>query len=217
MFITTMFWNTQGAASPSFRRSFFTMVQNYKPSLVVLLEPRISGYKADNFIKRSGFDNSYRVEAEGFAGGIWVLWKDFLQVEVVASHSQYVHLQISNNHSFLSWLTTIYASPHPNIRKHLWGELDKLAQTVYGPWIMGGDFNTILYDSEKKKEAPLQAWELTIFSTLGSIFIACMIFNSTGLVLLGPVEAFSNALTESFAIVNGFVSFLTPLYFIFQN
>ena len=53
------------------------MVQNYKPLLVVLLEPHISGYKADNFIKRSGFDKSYRVEAEGFSGGIWVLWKDF--------------------------------------------------------------------------------------------------------------------------------------------
>ena len=145
-----MLWNTQGAASLSFRRCFLTLVQNYKPSLVVLLEPRISGCKADNFIKRSGFDNSYRVEAEDFAGGIWVLWKDFLQIKIVASHPQYVHLQISNNQNFLSWLTAIYASPHPNIRKHLWGELDKLAQIVHGPWIMGGDFNTILYDSGKK-------------------------------------------------------------------
>lgn len=132
----------------------------------MLLEPRISGYKADNFIKRSGFDNSYRVEAEGFAGGIWVLWKDFLHMKIVASHSQYVHLQISNNHSFLSWLTSIYASPHPNIRNHLWGELDKLAQTVHGPWIMGGDFNTILYDSEKKRRLPYRHGSLQFFPLL---------------------------------------------------
>ncbi|KAH9781703.1 reverse transcriptase domain-containing protein [Citrus sinensis] len=63
-------------------------MENYKPSLVVLLEHHISGYKVDNFIKRIGFDKSYRVEAEGFSGGIWILWKDFLQIKTVASHSQ---------------------------------------------------------------------------------------------------------------------------------
>ena len=78
-----MFWNSQGAASPSFRRSFSVLVQNYKPSLVMLMEPRISGYKADHFIKRSGFDKSYWVEAEGFSGGIWVLWKDIFQVRLL--------------------------------------------------------------------------------------------------------------------------------------
>ena len=108
-----MFWNSQGAASPSFRRSFSALVQNYKPSLVVLMEPRISGYKADHFIKRSGFDKSYWVEAEGFSCGIWVIWKDLFQVEIVASHSQFVHLRISNNNNVLSWLTAIYASPNP--------------------------------------------------------------------------------------------------------
>ena len=81
-----MFWNSQGAASPSFCRSFSILVQNYKPSLVVLMEPPISGYKADHFIKRSGFDNSFWVEAEGFSGGIWVLWKDIFQVEIVDSY-----------------------------------------------------------------------------------------------------------------------------------
>ncbi|XP_052290912.1 uncharacterized protein LOC112498105 [Citrus sinensis] len=61
------------------------------------------GYKADNFIKRSGFDNSYRVEAEGFAGGIWVIWKDFLHIKIDASHSQ-----VSNSRPFwfqAAWLT----------------------------------------------------------------------------------------------------------------
>ncbi|KAH9781699.1 reverse transcriptase domain-containing protein [Citrus sinensis] len=90
-------------------------MENYKPSLVVLLEHHISGYKVDNFIKRIGFDKSYRVEAEGFSGGIWILWKDFLQIKTVASHSQSLLVRsnglfsrVSNSRPFrfqVAWLT----------------------------------------------------------------------------------------------------------------
>ena len=74
MIISIMYWNVQGAASANFRRSFRTIIKNYNPSMVVLMEPRISGVKADDFIKKSGFDQSHRVEAVGFFGGIWLLW-----------------------------------------------------------------------------------------------------------------------------------------------
>ena len=70
MMISIMYWNAQGVASADFRRFFRTIVKNYKPSLVVLMEPRISGVKADDFIKKSGFDHSHRVEAVGFSGGV---------------------------------------------------------------------------------------------------------------------------------------------------
>lgn len=73
MSISIMYWNVQGAASGEFRRSFRTIVKNYNPSFVVLMEPRISGVKADEFIKKSGFDNSHRVEVVGFSRGIWLL------------------------------------------------------------------------------------------------------------------------------------------------
>lgn len=62
MTISILFWNVQGAASGNFRRSFKTVAKNYKLSMVVVMEPRVSGMKADEFIKKSGFDNSHRVE-----------------------------------------------------------------------------------------------------------------------------------------------------------
>lgn len=120
MSISIMFWNVQGAASTKFRRSFKTIVRNYNPSLVVLLEPRISGAKADDFIRQSGFENSHRVEAVGFAGGIWVLWRNFIEVEVLVNHRQFVHFKISMNHVFVSWVTSVYASPNPMLRRQLW-------------------------------------------------------------------------------------------------
>ncbi|KAL4376570.1 hypothetical protein GQ457_02G042980 [Hibiscus cannabinus] len=41
--------------------------------IVVIMEPRVSGLDVDNFIRRSGFDFSYRVETTCFSGGIWHL------------------------------------------------------------------------------------------------------------------------------------------------
>ena len=93
MTISALFWNVQGAGSPTFRRTFATLVKNYNPTVVAIFKPRISGKKADDFIKKSGFDRSHRVEANGFSGG--VLWRDFFEVEVALNHNKLIHLKIS--------------------------------------------------------------------------------------------------------------------------
>ena len=142
MSASIMFWNVQGAASSIFCRAFKKFVKNYNPSLVVLMEPRISGRKADDFIRNNGFEYSHRVEAIGFAGGI--------EVEVRLNHKQFIHFKISKNKNFVLWITAVYASPNPIVKKQLWNHLDSLAISVKEPWLIGGDFNSILYASEKQ-------------------------------------------------------------------
>lgn len=68
--LSIMFWNCQGATSKGFRLTFRNLIKTFNPAMVVVLEPRINGRKADAFIKNSGFECSHRVEAEGFSGGI---------------------------------------------------------------------------------------------------------------------------------------------------
>ena len=62
--------------------------------MVILLEPRISGIRSNEFIKKSGFVKSHRVEAIGYSRGIWLLWRDLLDVEVVFNHKQFIHFRI---------------------------------------------------------------------------------------------------------------------------
>ena len=69
-------WNYQGALDKRFPSIFKSFVFNYKPEIFVVFEPRISGIKADKVIRKLSYHNSHRVEADGFAGGIWVLWSD---------------------------------------------------------------------------------------------------------------------------------------------
>ncbi|KAE8729471.1 Xyloglucan galactosyltransferase KATAMARI1 [Hibiscus syriacus] len=65
---------------PYLSRYFKQVVRYHKPYFVALLETRVSGLKADSIIAKFGFCNSFRVEAQGFRGGIWLLWQDHLQV-----------------------------------------------------------------------------------------------------------------------------------------
>ena len=133
MNLSFLFWNCQGAASQSFRRIFKMFTQNYKPQLVVLCEPQISGVKADDFIRYSGYDHSHRVEVAGFLGGIWLLWKVGLDVTILINHKQYIHLQVSNTRGLITWVTAIYASPVPSLRNSIWNDLNYLAETIQDP------------------------------------------------------------------------------------
>ena len=91
MVFSILFWNVQGAASNGFHLSFRTLIKAFSPKMVVLMEARISGAKADAFIKHSGFDRSHRVEAEGFSGGILILWNNAYEVNIIWNHKQYIH------------------------------------------------------------------------------------------------------------------------------
>ena len=72
------------------------MSKIYEPDIVAILEPKVSGAKADYFIKGNGFEFSHRVEAEGFAGGIWILWNRDFTMEFVVNHKQYIHFKVTN-------------------------------------------------------------------------------------------------------------------------
>ncbi|KAJ1426384.1 Endonuclease/exonuclease/phosphatase superfamily [Sesbania bispinosa] len=64
-----------GAGAKTFPGLIRDLARLYHLQFVALLEPRISGSKADNAIKRMRFSGGVRAEAQGFSGGIWVMWK----------------------------------------------------------------------------------------------------------------------------------------------
>ncbi|XP_072084637.1 uncharacterized protein [Arachis hypogaea] len=47
-----------------------------------------------------------------------------------------------------SYCSAVYANPHIHRRKELWGDLTRIANMIHGPWIVLGDFNDILLQSE---------------------------------------------------------------------
>lgn len=119
--------------------------------MVVMFEPRINGQKVDNFIQGCGFERSHRIELVGFSGGIWILWREFITVEIFLNHKQFVHFKIISSNNLESWVTAVYASPILKVRRELWYHLANITFQIIDSWLVGGDFNATLYAHEKKR------------------------------------------------------------------
>ncbi|KAJ4846418.1 hypothetical protein Tsubulata_044963 [Turnera subulata] len=141
-----------GAGKKKFTRTFKELCSNWKPEITVIMEPRLSGPKAERVIKRLRFSNTHRVEARGFAGGIWLLWNELrTSVEILFNHNQFVHARVSGGAgSFL--FTAIYASPQDKWRRFLWQNIEILAAQSTEPWLLMGDFNAVLAGHERKDQ-----------------------------------------------------------------
>ncbi|KAK8694484.1 hypothetical protein V6N13_072035 [Hibiscus sabdariffa] len=157
-----MSWNVQGCGHWRFLPAARQVLRDSKPDLVVFVEPRISGRKADSVIASLGFPNSHRVEAIGFSGGIWLAWYDSISVEILVNHFQFIHCRVTVKlTNLLVYATAIYASPSPIGRKLLWPQLWRLAANIRSPWVLFGDFNATLSIDDRMGciQAPSKAFQ----------------------------------------------------------
>ncbi|CAL1384548.1 unnamed protein product [Linum trigynum] len=155
--ISILSWNCRGAGSNCFLRVFKEYCRRYRPCVTIIVEPRISGDVAEKVIEKMGFDKWLVVDAVGFAGGIWLLWNSGAVTITESDRSnQFLHVQVCSGHD--SWfLTAVYASPALIQRRALWQSVRSIAEGMEAPWILAGDFNSILQPSDKMGGAPFDA------------------------------------------------------------
>ncbi|KAK8611922.1 hypothetical protein V6N13_131960 [Hibiscus sabdariffa] len=145
----------QGCADLKFLNALRQYLRDNKPDVVGLVEPRISGYKADLIISSLGFPHSHRIEAVGFSGGLWLCWFNTVSIDILINHFQFLHFRINCVADGCSSLATlIYASPNATKRKILWLHLRQLASTISQPWLLFGDFNATLSVDDRMGCAP---------------------------------------------------------------
>lgn len=73
------------------------IVRQHKPDIIIILEPCISGRRADQVCRNiTGYKNK-RIEARGFSEGIWFLWKNDGEenLSFPSLHDQAMHYEIS--------------------------------------------------------------------------------------------------------------------------
>ncbi|KAK8975650.1 hypothetical protein V6N11_005026 [Hibiscus sabdariffa] len=98
-----------------------------------------------------GFSNSFRVEASGLSGEIWLLWNDAIDVDILKVSNQFVHGRACFfGSSRWVFFTAVYASPNVTIRKEVWNQLSNLNSGNDLAWLLGGDFNFILRSKERE-------------------------------------------------------------------
>ncbi|XP_031120226.1 uncharacterized protein LOC116023370 [Ipomoea triloba] len=141
-------WNCQGAAFKNFIRAAKWILNKHHPDIFYLVETKTSGSNADSVCIKLGFEKWARVEALRFSGGIWFLWSNACQIEVLNSHPQFVHMVIKENTGRVWNLSVVYGSLAPHLRRRLWKSLCRGKVVVNHPWLIAGDFNAITSNDE---------------------------------------------------------------------
>ncbi|BFG33690.1 hypothetical protein CerSpe_199640 [Prunus speciosa] len=148
-------WNVRGAACANFKATMLELIKSQHMDILFLCEPRISGKKALSVVKSLGFPCYEIVEANGFSGGLWLLWNDAkVCVDVIGTTDQSIIICVSWPGQ-ASWLfSAIYASPCSKKRDQLWEYLQFVAGCHQMPWLLAGDFNEMLHIDEKLGGVP---------------------------------------------------------------
>ncbi|KAK4266953.1 hypothetical protein QN277_023810 [Acacia crassicarpa] len=144
-------WNCRGAGSRSFPLNVKNIINKYHIDILCLLEPRISGDRADRVCRRLGFSHWIRVESTGFSRGIWVLWNnDAFGITCLTSTTQLLHCQVTDrSNNVMSIVTFVYGETSQTGRLALWTSLRSLAANTTLPWLVLGDFNIYLSPNDK--------------------------------------------------------------------
>ncbi|CAA7051323.1 unnamed protein product [Microthlaspi erraticum] len=144
-----LLWNCRGANKPNFRRSIRYILKKCRTDVLALFETHAGGDRAGSICQGLGFDNSFRVDADGQSGGLWLLWRTEVGVvTVIKSETQFIYATIVKNSETIH-LIVVYAAPSVSRRSGIWNQLDDVLQNLTGPVIIGGDFNTIVRVDER--------------------------------------------------------------------
>jgi hypothetical protein len=157
-------WNCRGAASGAFYRYCKHYLDMTKPDIVVIMETRTEPSKLRRTFELLGFDGFVNSEVRGYAGGIIVAWKQSLVgVQLLVTNFQFIHVKIMYGSQREWFFTAIYASPQEDNRRLLWEDLKRIANGMNTEWLVAGDFNDILYATEKKGGAVASLRKCNLF------------------------------------------------------
>ncbi|XP_020695903.2 uncharacterized protein LOC110109264 [Dendrobium catenatum] len=88
--------------------------------------------------------------AIGNAGGILILWKvAVLSFQLSFKTHQCIMGKVSGSNGLLLEVAVVYANKDRYVRRHVWEDISK-AHNLDAPLLVGGDFNCIMSQEEKK-------------------------------------------------------------------
>lgn len=155
--ISTIVWNCRGMGARTTRLHLKEMIRYHKPAILALLETKVHSSHVLGFLAHLGFTELLAVEAMGYVGGISVLWNDSItSVEVVSMEDQCITVLVKDGLSSHWVLTVVYASPHFPTREFLWQYLEAVGTIIKLLWVILGDVNQPLHESDKRGGRPVR-------------------------------------------------------------
>ncbi|KAG7585295.1 Ribonuclease H domain [Arabidopsis thaliana x Arabidopsis arenosa] len=136
------------------------MRRKHFPDFLFLMETKNSSNHVSKVQRWMGYDHSHIVDPVGLSGGLALFWKNSYEVEVINSDHRVIDVKVKLG-SLSFFISCVYGDPASHLRQAVWDKLIDIGTIRNEPWLVLGDFNEII-DNTEKLGGPAQA-EYTFF------------------------------------------------------
>ena len=145
-------WNCRGLGNLQTVRVLGKLVQQWDPKIVFLLETKIKKKAMEKVMEKINFVNGLIVPKKGKGGGLAMLWKREVDLEIMGYSRSFIDAIITEQGSGFRWrITSFYGNLEAYRRKESREELAASNRKFQLPWLCYGDFNEIFSEEEKMR------------------------------------------------------------------
>lgn len=145
-------WNCRGLGNPRAVRALKELIKKEDPQIIFLCETKLTKVEWGRMKLKLGFAKCEAVDCEGVGrrGGLALLWRDSVDLSIKAVSSNYVDSWVRHDNGSFWRFTGFYGNFESSRKMESWNKLRDLGEQFNMPWLCCGDFNEILYHSEKR-------------------------------------------------------------------
>ena len=143
-------WNCRGLGRPRTIHDLVCLVQTHRPKIVFLAETRQDQYMVQNLKWRIGLRRCFTVNGVGIGGGLALFWDESMNVVLKSYNSRHIDVLITELDCCTWRATFLYGEPRAQDRHLMWSLLRRIRSNSGDPWLMIGDFNEAMWQTEHK-------------------------------------------------------------------
>ena len=148
--MSALSWNYRGLGNLQTVRALQEVIASEDPILVFLMETKLSKEEMTKKKYTLGFTKGLIVARNGSKGGLALLWKKEIMVDVQTFGPWHINAEVGGADGSRKWrFTRFYGQPDMSKREETWRILERLGTSNSLPWLCIGDFNEIVSDAEK--------------------------------------------------------------------
>lgn len=109
----------------------------------------------DSLKRRLGFWGAFIIPVVGLVGGLCVFWCFGVCLNVLDASGFIIELRFFHDNSIVDWIAyCVYGTPYENKKRSFQSNLTERILRCKKPWVLLGDLNCILSQSEKQGGRP---------------------------------------------------------------
>ena len=162
-----MNWNCKGLGNAPAIRELRALVRNNQIDCLMLQETKVDTSVLCHILRPLGFVSIVHVSPMGTAGGLYIAWKENLDLEPLFMSKNAISCIVYDGTIRMPWLISIIYGPHRHASKiEFWESIGDIASRFTRPWLIIGDFNVVLHSNEGVGERLCDPMANVVFNLL---------------------------------------------------